>query len=328
MAYLGNETSNLDITVRSYYDRLALMTLENNIVLKQFAESKPLPEKSGKTIHFTRYTNFSEVTTNLTEGVAPTVVQASTSNVSATLTQIGHVTQTSDLLDMTNIVDNMKNIVVREAELAGRSIDSFIRREIYNTASNSATAISANVFNIFNDDATTYGNTSAMPSTSTRMDTAVVRNAVVKLRLNNVPPLQGEDYVLVVNPQTAARLRADSVWQNANQYSGVFAERLFKGEVGRIEGARVVETTQIPFFASSTAGNVFVSTSDTSVYFSILLGKGCIGVTEMAGGLETFMVTGVDKSDPLNQTSSYGWKMTWVPKVLNYSCGAVVATCD
>lgn len=326
MAYIGNETTNLDVTVRAYYDRLALMTLENNTVLMQFAEKKPLPEKSGKTIHFTRYTNFAEVTTHLTEGVPPTVIQLSATNVSATLVQDGYVTEVSDLLDMVNITDNGKAAVERLAEQAGRSIDSFIRREIYNTAANSAVPVSANVFNIYNEG--DYGNTSAMPSTSCRMDVAVVRNAVTKMKLNNVKPLQGEDYILVVNPVTSARLRADSVWQNANQYSGVYAEKIFRGEVGRIEGARVVETTQIPFFASSTAGNVFVSTADTSVFFSILLGKGALGVTEMGGGLDTYTVAGADKSDPLNQKTTYGWKITWTPKTLNGSCAAVIATCD
>lgn len=326
MAYIGNETSNLDITVRSYYDRLALLTLENNTVLYQFAEKKTLPEKSGKTIHFTRYTNFAEVTSHLTEGVPPTVIQLSAANVSATLVQDGYVTEISDLLDMTNITDNGKAAVERLAEQAGRSIDSFIRREIYNTAANSATAISANVMNQFGDGS--YGNTSAMPSTSARMSTAVIRNAVTRLKLQNVKPLQGEDFILAVNPQTAARLRADATWLATNQYSGVYAEKIFKGESGRIESARIIETTQIPFFASSTAGNVFVSTSDTSVYFSILLGKGALGVTEMGGGLDTYTVAGADKSDPLNQKTTYGWKITWVPKVLNYSCGVVIATTD
>lgn len=326
MAYTGNETTNLDVTVRSYYDRLALLTLENTLVLAQFTEKKPLPTGSGKTIYWNRYANFDEVTSTLTEGNPPSVVQMSAVAVSATLIQQGFVTEISDLLDMTNITDNGKAAVERLSYQAGRSIDGRIRREVYNTASNSATAISANVFNQFGDGS--YGNTSAMPSTSARMTTAVIRNAVTKLKNNGVMPFEGNDYILVVSPQTSSRIRQDSVWQNANQYSGVYAEKIFKGETGRIEGARVVETQNIPFFASSTAGNVFVSTSDTSVYFSILLGKGAVGMTEMNGGIETYTVTGADKSDPLNQKTVYGWKATYVPKVLNYSCAVVVATCD
>jgi len=324
MAYIGNDTTQLDITVRSYYDRLALLTLQNNVVLPQFAEKKPLPGKSGKTIFWNRYNNFAEVTTNLSEGVPPTVIQMSAVAVSATLIQKGFVTEISDILDMTNINDNGKAAVERLAYQAAISIDGSIRREIYNTASNSATAISANVFNQFGDGS--YGNVSAMPSTSARMTTAVIRNAVVKLKTNAVPPLEGNDYILVVSPQTASRIRQDSVWQNANQYSGVYAEKIFNGEVGRIEGARVIETPQITFFASG--GAAFVSTNDTSVYFSILLGKSSIGMTEMNGGLETYTVAGADKSDPLNQKTSYGWKITYVPKVLNYSCAVVIATTD
>lgn len=326
MAYIGNETSNLDVTVRSYYDKLALMTLEFNTVLKQFAESKPLPRNGGKNIYWNRFSNFSEVTTNLTEGVPPTVIQMSAVAVSATLIQKGFVTEISDLLDMTSINDDGKAAVARLAYIASISIDGAIRREIYNTAANSALPISANVFNQFYDGS--YGNLSAMPSTSCRMTTAVIRNATTKLKQNAVPALEGNDYILVVNPQTSARLRADSVWQNANQYSGVYAEKIFAGEAGRIEGARVIETPTIPFFASSTAGNVFVSSAEVSAYFSILLGKGALGMTEMNGGLETFTVTGADKSDPLNQKSQYGWKVTFIPKTLNASCAVVICTTD
>lgn len=235
---------------------------------------------------------------------------------------------------MTNITDNGKAAVERLAELASRSIDSYIKREIYNVGgANSAVPISANVYNQFYDGVT-YGNVSAMPSTSCRMTTAVIRNAVTKLKVANVKPLSGEDYILVCSPQTSARLRTDSVWQNANQYSGVYADKIFRGEAGRIEGARVVETTNLGpgngtgYYASSTAGNVFVSTADTSVYFSILLGAGAIGITEMNGGLQTYTVAGADKSDPLNQKTQYGWKITYVPKTLNYSCGVVIATTD
>jgi N4-gp56 family major capsid protein len=326
MAFIGNETSNLDITVRSYFDKVVLMNLDRKLVFKQFAEAKPLPSGAGKTIHWTRYSHFSDATTALTEGVAPTVVQMSATNVSASVIQLGFVTEISDLLDMTNIVDNEEQALVELTYQAAKTVDTRFTWEIYNTASTSAPPISANVFNLFYDGS--YGNTSAMPSTSAEMDVAAIRNAVVKLRKNDVEPLVGEDYVLVVNPTTGKRIRMDSVWQNANQYSGVFAEKIFKGEVGRIEGARVIETNQIPFFASSTAGNVFVSTADTSVYFSILLGKGALGTTELDGGIKTYKVAGADKSDPLNQKTSYGWKLTWVPKVLNYSCAAVIATTD
>ena len=327
MAYVGNETTNLDITVRAYYDRLALMTLQNNTVLYDLCEKKPLPGKSGKTIHFTRYTNFSEVTTHLTEGVPPTAIQLSATNVSAALVQDGYVTEISDLLDMTNITDNGKAAVERLAEQAGRSIDSFIRREIYNTSTNSAVPVSANVKTYFFNDAT-RGNLSVLPQASCSMTTSVIRYATTQLKSINAKPLVGEDFVMVVNPITAGRLRADSTWLNANQYSGVFAEKIFKGECGRIEGTRIVESTQIPFFASSTAGNVYVSSAEVSAYFSILLGKGAVGVTEMGGGLETYTVAGADKSDPLNQKTTYGWKITWTPKTLNASCAALVVTTD
>lgn len=326
MAQSGITTGQLDVTIRQYFDRLALLTLQNNVVLYQFAEKKPLPGKSGATVFWARYTNFAEVTTHLTEGTTPSIGVLSATAISATIVQDGFVTQISDLVDMTNINDNGKAAVERLGELAGRSIDSYIRREVYNTLTNSAQPTAPNVRIQIGDGS--FGGISALPSTSGRMTTAVIRNAVTTLKNFNAKPLVGEDYILVVNPQTSSRLRQDSVWQQTNQYSGVYAEKIFRGEAGRIEGARVVETTQIPFFASSTAGQVTVSTADTSVYYSILMAKGMLGVTELGGGLETYTVAGADKTDPLNQLTMYGWKISWVPKVLNFSCGVVIATTD
>lgn len=332
MANVAITTGALDVSIRNYYDRLALLTLQNNVVLYQFAEKKPLPAKSGGTIFWDRYTNFTEVSTHLTESSPPSVVALSATAISAVIVQDGFITEISDLVDMTNITDNGKAAVERLAELAGRSIDSYLRREIYNTAASTVPPISANVKNVWGNDST-RGNLSAMQSTSCSMSTSVIRYAVLQLKNFNAKPLIGEDYILCTSPRSSAKLRGDSVWQNANQYSGVYADKIFRGESGRIEGARVVESTQFSgFFASGNSladpSAAYVSTSDTSVHFSILLGKGCLGVTEMAGGLQTYTVAGPDKSDVLNQKTSYGWKITWVPKTLNYSCGIVIATTD
>lgn len=326
MAYTGNTTTGpLDVTIRNYYDRVALLTLQKNLVLDQFATRKPLPGNSGATIFWNRFSNFAAVTTTLTEGTPPANTNISATAISATVFQIGATAALSDLIDMTSINDDGKATVERQAYQAAQSIDGFIRREIYNTSNDSACPTAPNTYyQVY--DGVTYGNVSALPSTSGRMSTAIIRRAVTTLRSAGVPAVEGNDYVLVVSPATGARLRADSVWQNANQYSGVYAEKIFAGEAGRIEGARVIESSNMPIFGSGSS--ITPSTSDTSAYASILIGAGAYGMTELEGGLQTYLVQGADKSDPLNQESLYGWKMTFVPKTLNYSCAVVVITTD
>lgn len=326
MAYTGNTTTGpLDVTIRNYYDKVALITLQKNMVLEQFAEQKPLPGSSGATIFWNRFSNFATITTSLTEGTPPAISNLSATGISATVFQIGAVAQLSDLIDMTSINDDGKALVQRQAYQAAQSVDGYIRRELYFTANDSANPTAPNVgLQIY--DGVTYGNISAVPSTSGRMATSIIRRAVTTLRTFGTPPIEGDDYVLVVHPATAARLRADSVWQNANQYSGVYAEKIFAGECGRIEGARVIESSNMPFFASGSGATL--STSDTSAYYSILIGQGAYGITQLDGGLQTYLIQGADKSDPLNQSSYYGWKLTWVPKTLNFSCAVIVATTD
>lgn len=325
-------TGALDETIRAYYDRLALVTLSNNVVFYQFAVKKPLPGKSGATVFWVRYNNFTEITTHLTEGATPTPIPLSAVGVSATVIQDGAVTELSDLTDMTNITDNGKAAVARLAELAGRSIDSFFRREVYNTSTNSAPPTAPNAIALFGkrSDLTSQA-VSAMLATSSGMSVSTLRYVTTYMRSLNAKPISGNDFVLVCHPYTAAKLRADSVWQNANQYSGSFAEKIFAGEVGRIEGIRVVESTNIPMYTSGGTYNAVgatISTADCSVFYSVLLADQGLGTTELGGGLETYVVNGADKADPLNQWTTYGWKISWVPKVLNISCVAVIATMD
>ena len=61
-------------------------------------------------------------------------------------------------------------------------------------------------------------------------------------------------------------------------------------------------------------------------YGTVIFGRGFYGATELDGGIKTFLVEGPSKSDPLNQTTTYGWKAHFASKVLNVSAGLVLWT--
>jgi N4-gp56 family major capsid protein len=103
------------------------------------------------------------------------------------------------------------------------------------------------------------------------------------------------------------------------QYAAPGQANLYSGEIGKIYGCRFVETNLGPAVRGSNAGG----TASTVAYGTVVMGKGFFGVTELDGGIKTYLTTGADKADPLNQTSIYGWKAYFAAKLLNTSAGLV-----
>jgi len=56
------------------------------------------------------------------------------------------------------------------------------------------------------------------------------------------------------------------------------------------------------------------------------MGRGFYGVTELDGGIRTYIAQGAQKSDPINQNTTYGWKSHFTTKLLNTSAGLVLWT--
>jgi len=146
-----------------------------------------------------------------------------------------------------------------------------------------------------------------------------VRDAVYKLKALNAQPYEGNDFVAIVNTETASNLVGDSTWVNFHQYAAPGQENLYSGEIGKIYGCRFVETNLGPV----TRGSNDTTTASSLAYGTVIMGKGFYGVTELDGGLKTFTSQGSDKADPLNQMTTKGWKIAFASKILNVSAGLV-----
>jgi N4-gp56 family major capsid protein len=110
-------------------------------------------------------------------------------------------------------------------------------------------------------------------------------------------------------------LMSDSTWIPLQQYQG---DGIYKGEIGRFCGMRVVEATQV--FRSAVATPATYSGTG-NVYHSLMLGKEAFGVTKFTGdGKPRIIVKNPgpgDTSNPLNRYSTVGWALPFVPKALN-----------
>lgn len=316
--------TSLTNLVKDYYDRLMLEVLDPAAIYYQFAVKKPLPKGEGKTIIWNRPTRLA-LGFKLSEGVPTSTANAlSSTKVSALVEQYGGFTAISDLVSLTSIVEPMKLAAERLGKQAAETVDRVI---VNNIAEHASTT---------NNSAHSFGKTSTVlyeywgltsvtrdvVSSANVIAVSDIRQVIYSLIKANVDPYEGNDYVAIVHPEIAEDVVSDSTWINFHQYAAPGQTNLYNGEIGKIYGCRFVETTLAPISAGSSVGN----TVSTMAYGTLIFGKGFYGAVDLDGAVKTYITTGASKSDPLNQTTTYGWKANFTSQILNTSCGAVLWT--
>lgn len=325
MATALTGSSGMAARLSTYYDKLALDYLSPQLKLYQFAAKKPIPKNGGRSVIFARY-SVPTADSALTEGTAPSAQALSAVSVSATLEQLGHVFGVSDLLEMTAVDSQIEQAVRQLADYAAISVETYTRNAIIDGSGVIIERISGNFSN-----ANTRTTVSAVYSADT-LDESVVRAAAARLRRLNVKPFSDGYYVWITDPHAGAQLRSATAagsWLDVYKYAT--PDNIYAGEIGKLHGFRFME---VGVAGSSRDGSIYIgtsqSTSATSVcaVYNLAFGQGFFGVTEMDGGVNTYVKTAnpYDKSDPLNQYSTIGYKVTMAAKLLNVSAGVVVPT--
>ncbi len=123
---------------------------------------------------------------------------------------------------------------------------------------------------------------------------------------------------MLIHPNTDAKLQADTTYGNAYIYTD--PEGLRKGESKPYFGTRFVIDTNIETSANGSNGN--------TLYYSVLVGKGALGATELIPGVKSYTVSGPDKADPVDEVTAVGWKVAFATARLNVSSGLIVVTAD
>ena len=285
----------------------------------QFAEKKPLPKNSGVTITWNRYTDMSAASA-LTEGTAPSATATSTTQVSATLEQYGAFSQPSDLLQMTSIDNQIESLIDLFGYQSGLTLDTRVRNGLLGTSAVNPSGAKLPLQYWHSGTSSGYIGTTSSILADMTMDTNNIREAAFNLRRLNVRPYEDGCYVAVLHPNAIKDIESDSDWQTWNQY--IAKETMWKGEVGKVYGVRIIESTNM---LNSTSG----AGASTTAHYSPVFGKGCYAVTELDGGVKTFIKTPEGHSDtanPLNQWSTVGWKVTFATQVLHTSAGRVIVT--
>jgi len=322
-------TGDLGNLIKTYYDRKLLDVLDPTLRFYEFGEKKPCPNREGTSVIWNLPYKL-DLGRILTQGQGMTVSamrNLSTYAVSGIVNQYGDACAISDIASITAIVDVDTMGIERLGAQAALTIDRVISNAIIHNVS-SATLKSHHLFKTSTEVTDYWGMTSTVSagimtvSSTNVIAVSDIKDAVFKLRGLNVMPYSGQDFIGILTTEQAADIAGDSDFISFNQYTKPAVDKLFNGEFGKLYGCRLIDAPQGPAMRGSNSGG----TASTIAYGGVIFGKGFYGVTEWGGGLKTYTSNGATKSDPLNQFSTYGWKINFTSKVLNPSAGLVLWT--
>lgn len=295
--------------IPSYYDRLLLDNLYPDLYLYQFGVKKSIPRNFGKQINFTRYFKSTGGSGHplpfaLTEGSPIGLSALSATTIATTISGFGAAIGVSDLIVMTAISDVVRGAVFELSKGMALKIERKTRQTI------SATGALLPAKN-------TAGASSATIATTSTIDAVDLYRAAAKLRQNDARTWPDGYYAAVAHPRVAFDVRNDTStggWIDVNKYaSDQTVGQIYRGEVGRIGGVRMVESSEgKPLLGVSLSGSA-------SGFMTFVIGPGAYGCVELDGAAARVLVHQVGSAgsaDPVNQRGSIGVKVYTAPVAL------------
>lgn len=292
MAYTNTDTnmttsSALSAGMQTYYNRELLRTFEPNLVHLQFGDEHRMPPHSGLVMNMRKLIPLETNTKALSEGDPGESVMLAETEVTVQLQQCGEYARCTDKLDLTHLDMDIMRRTKLFGDAGARSIDAVVREEL---------AKCANVI---------YAGGKASRAELTAADKLTsreLRKAVKTLKKNHAQTFGGY-FVAIIGPDTMYDLQEDEAFVKVSQYQD--KENIYTGEVGRLFGVRLVETTEAKIFEGAGA-------SGADVASVIVLGQYAYGVTSLKGAKPRVIVKpagSAGTADPLDQISTVGWKM-------------------
>ena len=236
-------TQNLEYAGRAlgvYFDTKVIESLQPHLYFEQFGTVEIVPEGN----YTSRFFTFNQIATGavvgLTEGTAPTSTAVSVNAIDVTPTQYGINVEMTDLVALTCVFDLVKASLSEVGKAMARKID-----EVIQTVVNAGGNVIFPAGRFARDQLTS----------SDRISVDLIFKAVQMLRTFSAPEFPGGGYACVMHPRVAYDLMTSagpgaSYWE-MHKYAQ--PENLFRGEIGSIAGARIVQSPNVkPFYIDPT----------------------------------------------------------------------------
>jgi len=285
-------TSTNSANLYLYYVKKLLKTLQPRLQLYKLGKKTSLPKGFGTQVKWLIYTKVSSSTAALSEGVPPSSIALSSTNVTATIAQYGQYAQVSDLLNMTAI----DPVIESFSELFGRAGAESIEDLC-------AAQLDANL-------TVQYANGESALNNIVATDVITMReflSGMITLKEAYVGPHEMGSYMAILHPANEYDIMVETNvggWLDVNSYQQVDKENIIRGEIGKVYGIR---------FLVSDKMNSATNTNTVSCKNNYLIGEECFGVVDLEGKNVDMVVKPIGSAgaaDPLNQYGTVGYKIT------------------
>lgn len=261
-----------DAIVSKVYSKEILFSAMPLLLFDTFATVKTdLSANPGQTIQFLKYSNITKGG-KLSEGVRIETKGLSTSTVDISVYEFGNGIKLSEVLLNVAFTDTMADGV----KLLGRdyalTLNTYLRDIVLQGT------------NVVYGATTATGSTAATARSAVAgpFTTAVIKDAVQVLAQNNSPKINGDAFICFAAPAQLRKLRDDTNWLNSRYYAS--PQDILKGEVGRYEDVRFIETTIMPQGALTGDTLSYDATLDAAgassadIYKAVMFGENAYGL--------------------------------------------------
>lgn len=340
MADTNSSTTINDNLMASYFSQKVIARLEPNTPLIEFAVKDDLPLRTGKTATFNGWQTLGAASSTLAEGTSNSLPALSSRRVVATIAGYGRGVKLTDLFQMTSFFDAVNGAMDVLTDSARKTVEKMCQMGIYKNSivnnsktgvlsalmSSLASAMCGSTGNNNNSNqlmqfpavfATSTGRLSAVnkssPGTSSMLSVYSVRKTVTALRGLDAQPFADGYFVGYGHPNALHTLRKDPTWVQWNIY-GQQTETMYKGEVGKVENVRFINSTLAVRFAVAAH----------SVCGVFIFGQGAFGFTSLDGMVKMAIKRGPDSGDPFDQFTPITYKIYGAAVALNISAGRIL----
>jgi N4-gp56 family major capsid protein len=287
--------------VQTAFEKLAYFSLRPELFYMALVSVKPSNEtNNGLTVQFQLTSDLPAAISPIAELTDITPVAPSDTNVTVTALEYGNAVQTSARLRAGTYMDVNPIIADIVGWNAGISLDTIARATFQ---AGSQVRIASNIANRNLLSGSTTLN-------SSNLQGADVRNAVAKLRAQNVRPF-GPTYKGIIHPDVATDFKGvtgGTNWSDPHVYSD--PSNIYQGVIGNFQSVQFMESSRAPLFPD--VGNGSGSAGAVDAYGTLIVGQQAVAMAFSQGGGYTggAMPTYVDIPviDVLRRFEGVGWK--------------------
>jgi len=282
--------------LQTYLYQQTLENLEPELFFWQMGK-KPIVPSGYNTVEWARFSTIAdtEITegSDSTDGVTPAAIAINADVISATPIQYRVVASISDLVQKLNRINFIDNAILEIGNAMARKIDKVIQ-----------TVVMAGTYVLYGGTKTAR---TALASTDV-LTASLLAKASTLLESRYAKKIGGY-YVAFSHPFALYDLKTETGtgnWLEVSKYAR--PEQIFKGEVGALNGVRIISAPYIQKFSSTV-----------DVYPTLVMGADAYGVSDF-DSLQTYISPArPSDSDPLAQRTKVGSKVAFAAKILEQS---------